>query len=214
MTDALLRRAERAGDRAALALARARAGRCAVRRWDGYGTGTGTGTGNGNGNGYGNGDGNGYGYGNGYGNGNGYGKGYGNGNGHGDGYGDGHGNGYGNGYGNGDGYGNGYGNGYGKKGDLVTIEDVIERGASVVVRSYVSGVIVGRLRAGSAGSVALTDWRWIRCWEEVGGEGSVYDLVASGKVPTQRGPLTAEVAVFQQADVMVVDEATYSRLAA
>jgi hypothetical protein len=77
----------------------------------------------------------------------------------------------------------------------------------------VSGVIVGRLRAGSSGSVALTDWRWLRRWQGVGGEGSVYDLARSDKVPTQRGPLTSEVAVFQQADVMTIDEQTYERLA-
>lgn len=92
-------------------------------------------------------------------------------------------------------------------------EDIIQAGNPVVVRSYVSGVIVGRLRSGAAGSVTLTDWRWIRRWEGVGGEGSVYDLVQSDKAPTQRGPLTTGVTILQQADVMEISEAAYKRLA-
>ena len=131
----------------------------------------------------------------------------------GDGYGSGNGYGDGDGYGYGDGDSDGDGNGNGNKEGLVMIEDLIEVGTPVVLRSYVSGVIVGRLRAGASGSVALVDWRWLRRWQGVGGEGSVYDLVHSDKVPTRRGPLTVEVAVFQQADVMVIDEATYKRLA-
>ncbi len=154
--DASLRLAQRFGDQLGLARSAARAGKCVVRRWRGYG------------NGYG--------------------------------------------YGDGDGDGDGDGNGNGK-GECVQTEDLIQTGSPVVVRSYVSGVVVGRIRAGGLGSVALTDWRWLRRWEGVGGEGSVYDLVRSSVVPIRRGPLTADVAVFQQADVMQIDEETYKRLA-
>lgn len=90
---------------------------------------------------------------------------------------------------------------------------LIEIGAPVVVRSYTSGVIVGRLAGGEGGAVALTDWRWLRRWEGVGGEGSVYDLVQSDKVPSRRGPLTASPTILQQADVFVVSEEAYERLA-
>ena len=86
-------------------------------------------------------------------------------------------------------------------------------GSPVVVRSYTSGVVVGRLAAGAGGVVALIDWRWLRRWEGVGGEGSVYDLVASNVTPQRRGPLTAELTLLQQADVLVVSEAVYKRLA-
>jgi len=91
--------------------------------------------------------------------------------------------------------------------------EYIKLGTPVVVRSYTSGVAVGRLAGGEAGTVVLTDWRWLRRWEGVGAEGSVYDLVASDVVPSQRGPLTAETTILQQADVMVVSEAVYERLA-
>lgn len=90
--------------------------------------------------------------------------------------------------------------------------DILPVGTPVVVRSYTSGVFVGRLRAGADGVVVLTDWRWLRHWEGVGGEGSVYDLVHSGKVPTRRGPLVAEEKILQQADCLRVTEAVYARL--
>lgn len=74
---------------------------------------------------------------------------------------------------------------------------LIPTGTPVVVRSYTSGVVVGRLAAGAGGVVALTDWRWLRRWEGVGGEGSVYDLIASTVTPQRRGPLTAELILLQ-----------------
>ena len=120
--------------------------------------------------------------------------------------------GYGNGNGYGDGNGNGYGNGNGKKGTLVKHTDYIQVGTPVVVRSYVSGVFVGKLAGGEAGSVMLTGWRWLRRWEGVGGEGAVYNLVNSKKAPTRGGPLFDEPTILQQADVMVVDEECYTRL--
>ena len=92
--------------------------------------------------------------------------------------------------------------------------ELIEQGTPVVVRSYVSGVIVGRLHAGEVGTVALTDWRWLRRWSDVGGEGSVYDLVQSDKAPTQRGPLTEGITLLQQADCLVISEEAYARLSA
>lgn len=91
--------------------------------------------------------------------------------------------------------------------------ELLEIGTPVVVRSYTSGVCVGRLHGGSGGCVALTDWRWLRRWENVGGEGSVYDLVASDVTPSRRGPFSAEVTILQQADLMVVSEDAYTRLA-
>ena len=90
--------------------------------------------------------------------------------------------------------------------------DYIKRGAAVVLRTYTSGVVVGRLQGGEDGSVALQPWRWLRRWEDVGGEGSVYDLVNSDKAPTRRGPLTDTVVILQQADVMEVSEECYERL--
>lgn len=95
----------------------------------------------------------------------------------------------------------------------MNLSDYLEIGSPVVVRSYVSGVIVGRLVGGSAGSAVLRDWRWLRTWEGVGGEGSVYDLIQSKKAPTRRGPLTTETTVLQQADVMAITEEAYARLA-
>ena len=89
----------------------------------------------------------------------------------------------------------------------------IKAGSPVVVRSYVSGILVGKLSGGEAGVVVLTDWRWIRRWEGVGGEGSVYDLVQSGKAPTRAGPFISARKIVQQADVLEIDEATYARLA-
>ncbi len=91
--------------------------------------------------------------------------------------------------------------------------DYVAVGTPVVVRSYVSGVVVGRLAGGEGGSVVLTDWRWLRRWEGVGGEGSVYDLIASDVAPSRRGPLIASLTILQQADVLVVGDAAYSRLA-
>ena len=90
--------------------------------------------------------------------------------------------------------------------------DILPAGTPVVVRSYTSGVLVGRLAAGCGGVVALTDWRWLRRWEGVGGEGSVYDLIHSKAVPSRRGPRTAERVLLQQVDVMEVSEAVYERL--
>lgn len=90
--------------------------------------------------------------------------------------------------------------------------EILEIGTPVVVRSYVSGVFVGRLACGAGGVVGLTDWRWLRHWSGVGGEGSVYALVASDVVPDQRGPFTAELTLLQQADVLVVSEKVYARL--
>ena len=86
-------------------------------------------------------------------------------------------------------------------------------GTPVVARSYTSGVVVGRLAAGAGGVVGLTHWRWLRRWEGVGGEGSVYDLVASNVVPQRRGPLTEGLTLLQQADVLAVSEDVYKRLA-
>jgi hypothetical protein len=225
VSDAALRERIRTGS--ATARDYARAGLARVRAWNGDGCGDGCGDGNGDGYGYGNGNGdggNGNGDGNGDGYGYGYGYGYGNGNGDGNGDGDGYGYGYGYGYGNGngDGYGYGYGDGYGNgngdsgngepSGEVMRYTEVIQVGSPVVLRSYVSGVIVGRLAGGDDGTVALTDWRWLRRWEGVGNEGSVYDLVKSSKAPSRVGPLTAAVGVFQQADVMQIDESAYARL--
>jgi hypothetical protein len=94
----------------------------------------------------------------------------------------------------------------------VHITDYLQVGTPVVVRSYVSGVVVGRLVGGGDGSVVLEDWRWLRRWEGVGGEGSVYDLVQSNVVPSRRGPRTAEKTIVQQADVLTVSEAVFERL--
>jgi hypothetical protein len=91
--------------------------------------------------------------------------------------------------------------------------ETLRVGTPVVCRSYVSGVIVGRLHSGEAGVVALTHWRWLRRWEGVGGEGSVYDLVTSDKTWSQAGPYAVEVTILQQADVMVISEEAYARLA-
>src|SRR5690606_41025630 len=93
--------------------------------------------------------------------------------------------------------------------------DILPIGAPVVVRTYVSGVVVGRLAAGEGGTVALTDWRWLRRWSlGQGNEGSVYDLIAHPTArPDRRGPLVAELTIVQQADVMAVSEETYQRLA-
>ena len=171
--------------------------------WDGSGYGNGNGRGYGYGYGNGNGRGYGYGYGNGYGSG--HGNGNGNGNGYGDGYGDGDGNGYGDGY--------GYGDGNGKTKDLeMRHTDYVKQGTPVGVRSYVSGVFVGRLAGGEGSTVVLRDLRWLRRWEAVGNEGSVYDLVESGKAPTRRGPLLAGPQFLQQADPLVVSEECYERL--
>ena len=130
------------------------------------------------------------------------------GNGHG--YGRGCGNGYGNGNGNGDGH--GYGNGKQKE-EAMDYTAFIGVGTPVVVRSYTTGVVVGRLAGGEGGAVALTAWRWLREWRDVGGAGSVYDLVSSGVTPQERGPLTESATVLQQADVFAIDEAAYERLA-
>lgn len=90
---------------------------------------------------------------------------------------------------------------------------VIKKDTPVVVRSYTSGVVVGRLFDGEQGTVVLTDWRWLRSWRGVGGSGSIYDLVASDVVPHDRGPLTPDLSVLQQADVMVISDEAYRRLA-
>jgi hypothetical protein len=200
MSDAALRERLKRGTATAVDLARA--GLCRVRGWDG--------------NGYGHGHGHGDGYGYGYGHGHGYGYGYGHG--HGNGYGYGHGHGDGNGYGDGDGNGYGDGDGYGPKapkagGTTVIYTTILPVGSPVVVRSYVSGVIAGRLAHCEDGTVALTDWRWLRSWRGVGGEGSIYDLVRSGKRPERAGPLVAEMTIVQQADVVSVSEDVYTRLA-
>jgi len=94
-------------------------------------------------------------------------------------------------------------------------EDFIPVGSPVVVRCYVSGIVVGRLAGGEGGTVALTDWRWLRRWSGLEGtEGSVYDLVADPTCrPDRRGPLTKDLTVLQQADVMLVSEDVYQRLA-
>jgi hypothetical protein len=89
----------------------------------------------------------------------------------------------------------------------------LEPGTAVVARSYVSGILVGRIHCGAGGVVGLTEWRWIRRWEGVGGEGSVYDLVRSGVTPSRRGPFTEELTLVQQADIMVISEDAYERLA-
>ena len=140
----------------------------------------------------------------------GYGDGYGNGNGSGDGNGYGSGNGSGN--GDGDGYGYGYGYGYGKQGESMKHADYISLGSPVAIRSYVSGVFVGLLHGGEGGTVVLTNWRWLRRWEGVGNDGSVYDLVASDVTPQQRGPFTETPVILQQADVMVISDEAYERL--
>ena len=140
------------------------------------------------------------------GDGNGDGCGYGNGNGYGYGYGDGYG------YGYGSGYGYGYGYGYGKQGESMKHADYISLGSPVAIRSYVSGVFVGLLHGGEGGTVVLTNWRWLRRWEGVGNDGSVYDLVASDVTPQQRGPFTETPVILQQADVMVISDEAYERL--
>jgi len=224
MTDHSLRALERAaasGDpeaanRLAAAWRRAGMAQAVVGDGNGYGNGDGNGHGYGNGNGYGDGNGHGYGNGNGYGNGHGDGNGYGNGNGNGYGYGCGYGDGDGYGDGNGNGYGNGYGYGNGNGEGTryqVQVTNYIPQGTPGVVRSYVSGVIVGRLVAGESGTILLRDWRWLRRWSLGSGSGSVYDLVQSDKAPTDRGPFRAEVAAFQQSDFMAISEAVYQRLA-
>ncbi len=91
--------------------------------------------------------------------------------------------------------------------------DYLPVGSPVVVRSYVSGVVVGRIVTGEAGTVVLRDWRWLRRWEGVGGAGSVYDLIRSDKAPTQAGPLTPGQSILQQADAVAISEQTYKRLA-
>ena len=91
--------------------------------------------------------------------------------------------------------------------------EYIKVGSAVVVRSYTSGVFVGRLVGGEAGTVVLGERRWLRRWEGVGGEGSVYDLVKSDKTPSRRGPLQDGVCTLQQADVMTISEECYQRLA-
>lgn len=91
--------------------------------------------------------------------------------------------------------------------------DYIEGKTPVVVRSYTSGVVVGRLVAGEAGTVVLSHWRWLRRWENVGNEGSVYDLVHSDQKPVRTGPFAEGTTILQQADVMEIDETTYTRLA-
>jgi len=90
--------------------------------------------------------------------------------------------------------------------------DIIPRNTPVVCRTYVSGVIVGRLEDGEKGVVVLTEWRHLRNWQNVGNQGSVYDLVQSNVVPQTRGPLMTQKGVFQQADIFIVDEDTYLRL--
>ena len=95
----------------------------------------------------------------------------------------------------------------------IRINEIVKIGTPVVVRSYVSGVIVGRLHGGEIGAVVLIDWRWLRYWEGSGGEGSVYDLVHSDVTPSQRGPFMDTVALFSQADVMEISESCYERLA-
>jgi len=94
-------------------------------------------------------------------------------------------------------------------------EDLIPVGAPVVVRRYVSGIVVRRLAGGEGGTVALADWRWLRRWSGLEGpEGSVDDLVAAPTCrPDRRGPLTKALTILQQADVLLVDEDTYERLA-
>ena len=165
---------------------RARIGLCEIRVSRGNGNGYGTGRGSGNGSGNGSGYGTGYGYG--YGNGSGSGRGSGN--------------------------GSGYGRGRGITEDQeMNYTDYVKVGTPVLVRSYVSGVFVGLLAGGEAPVVVLSDRRWLRSWEGVGGEGSVYDLIGSDVTPSRRGPLLHGTAVIQQADVDVIDRATYERLA-
>lgn len=90
--------------------------------------------------------------------------------------------------------------------------DILPVGTPGVVRSYASGIFVGRLAAGSGGTVVLTCWRWLRRWEGVGGEGSVYDLVQSDKTPSRRGPYSESEHILQQADFLVISEKAYERL--
>jgi hypothetical protein len=90
--------------------------------------------------------------------------------------------------------------------------DVLPVGAPVVVRSYVSGVFVGRLRAGEAGVVVLAEWRHLRSWTNAGGQGSVYNLVHASTPTIDAGPLTAEETILQQADVLAISEECYARL--
>jgi len=155
---------------------------------------------------YGNGNGYGYGYGYGYGNSGGSGYGY-------------DGNGNGNGYGNGGGKGNGYGggSGYGKSdGKLkeyrVEYLDYFEAGSPGVVRSYVSGIFAARLVGGSRGTIVVENARWLRHWENVGGEGSIHDLIASDVVPNRRGPMMMGRRALQQADWAAITEEQYARL--
>lgn len=131
----------------------------------------------------------------------------------GSGYGSGYGGGYGYGYGSGNGYGNGYGDGSGKtERHPVRYTEIYTRGTPVVVRSYTSGVFVGRLHDGEGGVVVLTDCRWLRRWAGVGGEGSVYDLIESGVTPQRRGPQIAGPEILQQADCTPISEECYTRL--
>lgn len=197
MIDAHLRQRIRDGTVTSRDLARV--GLVALLQWDGHG--------------FGDGNGNGFGFGDGDGDGDGFGFGNGNRNGNGDGDGNGDGEGFGNGNGDGDGFGNGNGDGDPPRGDQqVKHTDYIQIGTPVVVRSYVSGVFVGRLAGGEAGTVLITDWRWLRRWEGVGREGSVYDLIHSDKAPTRWGPRIADMHMLQQADAIVVSEECYTRL--
>ena len=92
-------------------------------------------------------------------------------------------------------------------------ENFLPIGSPVVVRSYVSGVMVGRLVGGESGTVVLERWRWLRRWEGVGGEGSVYDLVAhGGSGVTRAGPATEARTILQQADVLAIGEDVYAQL--
>lgn len=90
--------------------------------------------------------------------------------------------------------------------------DIIPINTPVVIRSYTSGVLVGRIQAGEKGVVVLTDWRHLREWSNVGEQGSVYNLINSKVVPV-RSPLMTEKTIVQQADVIVVSEEAYERLA-
>ena len=90
---------------------------------------------------------------------------------------------------------------------------IVKQGTPVVVRSYTSGVVVGKLVSGSSGVVSVNQWRHLRKWRDVGGEGSVYDLIKSDKVPTERGPFMSDTTILQQADVVVISDEDYSRLA-
>ena len=91
-------------------------------------------------------------------------------------------------------------------------EELIQLGTPVVARSYTSGIFVGRLAGGEGGTVALRDCRWLRRWKGVGGEGSIYDLIASDETPFRRGPVMIGPQILQQADVTPISEACYKRL--